>query len=144
MQKQLGNNSKLRGQAAEHAACLFLQRQGLQLVCKNYRCRRGEIDLVMRDHELLVFVEVRMRNHSGYGGAAASVTRAKQRRLVCTAAEYLQAHKQQRACRFDVVEVVQLGAQHDADGHSNGAVRSQAHCVSNWIRNAFSSCEEIF
>lgn len=69
----------------------------------NYRCRFGEIDLIARDGETLVFVEVRMRRSQAFGGAAASVTPAKQRRLVQAARHYLAGRRSMPACRFDVL-----------------------------------------
>ena len=95
------------GSQAETHACRFLERKGLRLVERNYRCRRGEIDLIMRDGEYLVFVEVRYRGSRGFGGGAESVTGAKQRRLVAAAGHYLQtAHAgREPPCRFDVVAV---------------------------------------
>ena len=75
------------------------------MIQRNYRCRRGEIDLVMRDGELLVFVEVRYRNRDDFGGGAASVDARKRLKLVRAAHTYCQ-HKGVPAhvsCRFDVV-----------------------------------------
>ena len=95
------------GAAAESLACRFLERNGLRLVERNYRCRRGEIDLVMQDTGHLVFVEVRYRANRQFGGGAETVDGAKQRRLTAAAAHYLQTHRSGRepACRFDVVAV---------------------------------------
>ena len=78
------------GEAAEEAALRWLEQQGLGLVTRNYRCKAGEIDLVMQDGESLVFVEVRYRRHAGFGSAAESVGTAKQRRLRLAAEHYLQ------------------------------------------------------
>ncbi len=85
----------------------FLQMEGLKLVCRNYRCRGGEIDLIMLDGEVLVFIEVRYRKSSKFGSAAESVTATKQRRIALAAANYLQRNRGQAAmpCRFDVVAV---------------------------------------
>lgn len=90
----------------------WLQARGLQLVERNYRVARGpaarggEIDLVMRDADgTLVFVEVRQRRGSGHGGAAASVTAGKQRRLVFAAQHYLLGLAVPPPCRFDVLAV---------------------------------------
>ncbi|MGI4848449.1 MAG: YraN family protein [Janthinobacterium lividum] len=94
-----------RGQAGEDAALDYLQRRGLALVARNFRCKGGEIDLVMRDGQMLVFVEVRRRAHTRFGGAAASVTRTKQARLVIAAQVYLQRFRVPPACRFDVVAI---------------------------------------
>lgn len=95
----------LAGAAVEAAAARHLTAQGLQLLATNVRYRDGEIDLVMRDGGVLVFVEVRYRANDAFGGAAASITPAKQRRLIRAATRYLAAHRQyaQLPCRFDVV-----------------------------------------
>ena len=96
-----------QGQEAEQQASEYLQQQGLRPLARNYRCRSGEIDLIMKSHDSLVFVEVRFRRYSAFGGAAASVDRRKQRRLLATAQHYLQQHKaSNRPCRFDVVAVL--------------------------------------
>ena len=94
-----------RGEAAESLAADFLQRRGLTVLERNYRCRFGEIDLVARSGELLVFVEVRARTSEAFGGAAGSITATKRRRLVAAARHYLATHQADRACRFDVVLV---------------------------------------
>ncbi|WP_432240246.1 YraN family protein [Herbaspirillum robiniae] len=91
------------GDAAEDAALAHLRRHGLELVERNFRCKGGEIDLIMRDGASLVFVEVRARAGRAYGGAAASVTPAKQRRLIVAAQTFLQRYGSPPACRFDVV-----------------------------------------
>lgn len=93
------------GDAAESLAADFLQRRGLIILERNYRCRFGEIDLVARSGELLVFVEVRARSSEAFGGAAGSITATKRRRLVATARHYIATHRVDRACRFDVVLV---------------------------------------
>lgn len=95
------------GQIAEEKACVYLQRQGLHLVTRNYRCRAGEIDLVMRDADTLVFVEVRWRRSAAFGSALESVGPRKQSRMVVCAMHYLQRHPENlvRPSRFDVVGV---------------------------------------
>jgi len=93
------------GREGEDLALAWLQRQGLRLAERNFRCRTGEIDLVMQDGEVLVFVEVRRRAGRSYGGAAASVTPAKQRRLLSAAEHYLLRYRAPPACRFDVVAI---------------------------------------
>lgn len=92
-----------RGKAAEDAAAAYLQRQGLRLVERNWRCKGGEIDLVMQDGAVLVFVEVRQRRDDRYGGAAASITAAKQARLLHAARLYLAGQTGPPPCRFDAV-----------------------------------------
>ncbi|MFZ6818612.1 YraN family protein [Undibacterium sp. Ji22W] len=91
------------GDAAEQQALLHLQTQGLQLVQRSFLCKGGEIDLIMRDGKHLVFVEVRKRSSRQFGGAVASVTASKQKRLIHAAQVYLQSIKPLPACRFDLV-----------------------------------------
>lgn len=93
------------GAAAEAAALRFLEARGFTVVARNWRCRQGEIDLVVRQASLLVFAEVRLRNRDDFGGALASVTPAKQRKIVATAGAFLQHHPDLCACdcRFDVL-----------------------------------------
>lgn len=102
------------GACAERAAEQWLCGQGLSRVARNFRCRMGEIDLIMRDGEYLVFIEVRLRSRNDYGGAAASVTRAKQQRLIRAAQQFLalNARWQRAPCRFDVVAAQPDGADH--------------------------------
>ncbi|HTP47327.1 MAG TPA: YraN family protein [Casimicrobiaceae bacterium] len=91
------------GAAAEALAASFLQARGLEIVARNYRCRGGEIDLVARDGSTLVFVEVRLRRGSAFGGAAASITAAKRRRLTHAARHYLGRLGREPPCRFDAI-----------------------------------------
>ncbi|HCN89782.1 MAG TPA: YraN family protein [Oxalobacteraceae bacterium] len=107
---------QITGQAGEDAALTHLTQHGLRLVQCNFRCKAGEIDLVMQDGATLVFVEVRKRADARHGGAAASVTVAKQRRLIRAAQFYLQRYRMPPACRFDVVAI-------DGD-------------AMNWLKNA--------
>ena len=108
----------LLGQRAESDAERFLEAQGLTLVARNWRCRFGEIDLVMRDGATLVFVEVRMRSRRDFGGAAASVDAAKQKKLLAAARQYLAGLRTVPPCRFDVVALA-------------------ADAPPEWLRNAF-------
>ena len=107
-----GPDKKALGDAAEALALRWLQARGLSLVQRNYRVARGprarggEVDLVMREPDgTLVFVEVRARSGGSHGGAAASVTTAKQRSLVLAAQHYLMRLPVLPPCRFDVVAV---------------------------------------
>ena len=99
--------SQVQGYAAEQHARDYLLLQGLSWVASNYRCRLGEIDLIMRHGSYLVFVEVRARASLRFGGAVASVTRSKQQKLVRTASLYLQKHKlyDKQPVRFDVLSI---------------------------------------
>lgn len=94
---------QVEGAAAEQAALHYLQQQGLSLVESNFRCKGGEIDLIMQDGSNLVFVEVRKRADTRYGGAAASVTSRKQARLIIAAQTFLQRYKHPPSCRFDIL-----------------------------------------
>lgn len=113
-----GQGTKSIGDDKERLAETHLLRGGLTLVARNHRCRYGEIDLVMRDGDSLVFVEVRYRRSSRYGSAADTVDRRKQQRLIKAAGHYLQHNPTTRPCRFDVVAI-------------SGDDQIQ------WIRNAF-------
>ena len=96
-----------KGKEAETAACRYLERRGMRLVTRNYRSRRGEIDLIMMDRENLVFVEVRYRRRSDFGSGAESVHPGKQKKLIACAYSYLQRHPEsaRRPGRFDVVSI---------------------------------------
>lgn len=96
---------QIEGSRGEEAALAYLQRQGMTLVERNFLCKGGEIDLIMQDQATLVFVEVRKRGDRRFGGAAASVTPAKQRRLVIAAQQFLQRYRMPPACRFDVIAI---------------------------------------
>lgn len=106
-------NTKRIGDAAEDEALQYLQAQGLRLLVRNYRTPGrggGEIDLIMQDQDrTVVFVEVRKRTSNRHGGAAASVGRVKQRRIVFAAQFYLLKLRTLPPCRFDVVEVTPEG-----------------------------------
>jgi putative endonuclease len=108
------------GARAEDLCAAMLRGAGLRLLERNWRCRLGEIDLIAEERGTLVFAEVRMRRDRSFGGAAESVTAAKQARIVAAARLYL-AGRSEPACRFDVLLVQGPGA----------APRIE------WIRDAF-------
>jgi len=101
-------SSRDLGFSVEARAEAFLEAQGLTTIDRNYSCRFGEVDLIMRDGEALVFVEVRGRSSERFGKAIESVTVQKQRRIIATAAHYLQRQpgSANKPCRFDVVGVL--------------------------------------
>jgi len=102
-------SSNSLGEEIEALAAVFLQQRGLKLIEKNYHSRYGEIDLICRENASLVFVEVRYRSRSDFGGAAGSVSIAKQKKIARTALAYLQKHtKGDPPCRFDVIAVNSL------------------------------------
>ena len=112
----------ISGAEAERLAATYLQRQGLALLHQNYRCRYGEIDLIMQDGATVVFVEVRLRSSRNFGGAAASIVAAKQARLLTTARHYLSTLRKLPPCRFDALLM------HSGDG-----------AQIEWLKNAFSA-----
>ncbi len=111
---------KKSGNDAEQQACKHLESHGLKLLKKNFSTKAGEVDLIMRDDEALVFVEVRYRKNADFGGAAASVTLKKQQRIIKAALAYQQKNNPQSSMRFDVVAIE--GDNRELD----------------WIQNAFS------
>lgn len=118
-----GRNAARDGEAAEELAARFLAARGLSILQRNFRCRGGEVDLVCRDGRALVFVEVRLRRNAGYGGAGASITSAKQRRIVLAAEHYLALRGGSDCdCRFDCILL---------DGLSTAAIE--------WIPDAFAA-----
>ncbi len=119
----MNDNDNTSGKQAEALAAQFLAHQGLQVLTQNFRCRGGEIDLVCRDCKVLVFVEVRLRRNQSYGGAAASITRTKQARIILAARHYLIANAAAESdCRFDCVLL---------DSLDDSRIE--------WIRDAFSA-----
>jgi putative endonuclease len=113
-----------KGEEAESLAAAFLQKQGLVFLERNFRCKAGEIDLIMRDGDTLVFVEVRLRSNRFFAQAAESVNWNKQQKLIKTAQFYLQQHKlfDKVSCRFDVI-----------------AIDSKQIKLCDWIPNAFAT-----
>ena len=94
--------TSLTGAAGEALAANWLLKQGLRILERNFRVKGGEIDLICRDGDTVVFVEVRVRSSEDFGGAAASITASKQRRLILAARHWLQRHGD-CPCRFDAV-----------------------------------------
>lgn len=105
------------GDQAEQAACSFLTARGLRLLHQNYRCKHGEIDLIMQHRDTIVFIEVRFRSNPRYGSGADTVDRHKQAKLYATAQHYLLQYPQaaRHACRFDVVSIHQEPAIENID-----------------------------
>ncbi|MFW5431986.1 MAG: YraN family protein [Methylophilaceae bacterium] len=122
-------NQNNAGLEAEKIAATFLINNGLKLVTQNYHCRYGEIDLVMKEADSLVFVEVRLRSNNQFGSAGASITAKKQQKLIATAQHFLQEHDSrsydsklysETACRFDAILMNKADLDHI-----------------EWVRNAF-------
>jgi len=103
----MGELRRQRGRAAEGLAAEYLEARGLAVLARNVRCKGGELDLVCRDGDVLAVVEVRQRCRSDFGGALASVTWRKQRKIICATRFLLRASPQWRAhrLRFDVIGV---------------------------------------
>lgn len=113
----------VQGNEAEALAATFLQANGLTLLERNFRCKHGEIDLIMLQGNTLVFIEVRFRSNLQYGGAAMSITSSKQDKLRRTAEFYLQSHTKLYSnafCRFDAILLQSLNID-----------------AIEWIQNAF-------
>lgn len=113
--------TQAKGKAGEALAYAYLSERGLLLVERNYRCRLGELDLIMRDGSYLVFVEVRSRRNSRYGSPAETVTYRKQQKLLKAASFYLQRRRHDGPCRFDIVAIN----------------RADANAPVQWIKDAF-------
>ncbi len=111
------------GRQAEDRALHHLEQRGLRLLKRNWLCRSGELDLVMLDGDTVVFIEVRYRRHSAWGGALESIDRRKQQKLIRAAQLFLQTESRwsSHPCRFDVIAI-------EADSST---------ATPNWIRNAF-------
>lgn len=114
------------GAQAETLAARFLEARGLKLVERNWRSRFGELDLVLREGDTIVIVEVRMRRSKAFGGAAASIDAKKKSRLLAAAREYL-ARGPDRPCRFDVVLIT---------GDTGAVAGSKLAPEIEWIRDA--------
>ena len=114
----------LRGAVCEGIAADYLERQGLEVIARNLRCKGGEIDLVCRDGRVLAVVEVRQRCRTDYGGALSSVSASKQRKIIRATRFLLRAFPRWRAypLRFDVIAV---------QGPPSGA------CGLEWVKDAF-------
>lgn len=114
-QERSGRSTKARGDAAEDQALDYLQAQGLRLLQRNYRTPGrggGEIDLIMQAPDgTVVFVEVRQRSRSDFGGAAASISALKRRRIILAAQHYLLRWRRLPPARFDVVAIDPAGVQ---------------------------------
>jgi putative endonuclease len=120
----IAERRRLQGAATEQLAARYLQSQGLQLLACNVRCKAGEIDLVCADGRFLVVVEVRQRTRRDFGGALASVTPRKQRKIIRATRFLLRAFPRWRAypVRFDVVALDGLPSE---------------TCSLEWVRDAF-------
>lgn len=113
------------GAAAEQQACRLLRKHGLKIRARNYRTRRGEIDIIAEEGNTLVFVEVRLRSNSAYGSPEESITAAKQQRILRASQHYLQKQKitDSQPCRFDTICLID----------HNDAADSNAE----WTKDAF-------
>lgn len=101
-------STKQQGDFYENVAKQYLLNQGLSLLCANYSCKLGEIDLIMQDNEFLVFIEVKYRKSIYFGEPQAMVSQNKQKKISKTAQIYMQSHglnEYNTFCRFDVVSI---------------------------------------
>jgi putative endonuclease len=98
-------NTTLTGREGEAKAADYLRRKKYEVIGANYRCRFGELDLIAKKRELVIFVEVKLRKNDRFGAAADAVTFSKQDKLRKTAASWLAAHDCDAPTRFDVIEI---------------------------------------
>jgi putative endonuclease len=133
-QKCRKHKSTMSGSAAEKLAEQFLRKQGLIILEKNYATRRGEIDLITKQGDVIAFVEVRYRRQDRYGTPAETITYHKQKRLMAAASYYLQERKltESTSCRFDVVSISS-----NLDAVSNESQDNKNHYRVEWLVNAF-------
>lgn len=103
----MSSSTSLLGKWGEEQAARYLKRKGYRLLASGYRCRMGEIDLIVRKGDTLAFVEVKLRKNADFSTPREQVTPAKQRRIRTTAAQFLSCNPALAdcACRFDVAEV---------------------------------------
>ena len=101
----MASRKTIDGGYYEDLAASWLQQQGLVLLARNYRARCGEIDLVMRHGEYIVFVEVKYRRRSDYGGPLEQLRARQRARIIRTAGHYLQSRRSSAPCRFDMVAI---------------------------------------
>lgn len=125
--QQKNHQGKIKGQLIEDKASRWLEEQGLTLLQRNYRCKLGEIDIIMLDGQQLVFIEVRFRNSNNFGSAAESVNWHKQKKLLKAAGYFLLINKKYRhlICRFDVIAAQPM--------------QNQNKINYQWIKNAFTA-----
>jgi len=118
------HNTVTIGKQAEQYACQFILAQGLQIIAQNWYCRQGEIDIIARDDDTVIFIEVRYRKRAEYGNGAESVHYYKRKRIISCARHYIHTHPATEKCmiRFDVFSMSK-----DSDGQFN----------SHWIQDAF-------
>ncbi len=114
--------SQKTGQYYERLAIKFLKQHGMKILCQNYRCKMGEIDVIARDGDTLVFIEVKYRQSNHFGSSTEMVSYHKQIKLIKTAQFYLTQHPQAQKtpCRFDII-----------------AIQHQPRLSIDWIQNAF-------
>ncbi len=122
-QIKIAGNSVTKGKSTETIALKYLKRRGLKIIDRNFRAHCGEIDLIMRDQDCLVFVEVRYRHNTQYGSSIESIGFAKQQKIIKTAQYYLLQNQKlaRQTCRFDIVAI-----DHEINGINI-----------KWVKNAF-------
>ena len=98
-------NTTLAGREGEAAAAAYLRKKKYEVIGANYRCRFGELDLIAKKRDLVIFVEVKLRKNDRFGAASDAVTAAKQEKLRKAAASWLASHECEAPARFDVIEV---------------------------------------
>ena len=119
--RKVNLNTRKKGTYYEGAACEYLKKQGVVILEQNYRCRQGEIDIIARDGDCTVFVEVKYRKDNAFGDALAAVGHAKQRKICRCALVYCMHHPWITSIRYDVIGITDTKVE--------------------WIKNAFEHTE---
>ena len=117
------------GQITEDLACRYLASKGLTYLCRNFNNRQGEIDIIMKEQDIIIFVEVKYRKNNNFGGAISSIPYKKQQKIRQCAKYYLQQlgiNEYNTPCRFDVVTV---------EGQLNENTQTAPQIT--WLKNAF-------
>ena len=122
--RKMKTTTRSKGQETEDACCDYLKNKGLVLIERNFHCRHGEIDLIMKENKTIVFIEVRYRKNNDFGGALESITPSKQIKVKASAETYIQTHKISGAVRIDFVAMT-IAPNEDSD------------YLFDWIKNAF-------
>jgi putative endonuclease len=138
-------DKQISGQAAEDLVKKYLLNQGLALIDKNYHSRHGEIDLIFKDNDCIVFVEVRFRRKENFGSACETIDKRKQQKIIKAASHYLYKHRltERVASRFDVIGItpnIKKSNISSDKAHNNFFIITDAYCKQysvEWIKNAF-------
>lgn len=111
-----------KGLMGEDRALSYLQSRGMALLCQRYHCPYGEIDLVMLDGDCIAFVEVKTRSAGKKGAGLLAITKAKQRRILQTALQYMAEFQPTQSMRFDALEITPAGVEYIPNAFEAGDI----------------------